>query len=430
MQSRNRRYFRELAPMSLSDMVMALGDPIIIFVLATLPNSTLNLAAFALGKAIAVFFESPIISVLPVSNMMSGSKKSSEVLFRFVIALGAILTLSMSIVGLLPESSELISVQSEVWQQASLMVLLLCPWPLMIAIRRYWQGQIIHAGYSKDIAKGAVLRCLVLITIAFSLSIATNSGVLITAGALLSGVLAELVYVRYRLSQIHVNDTQTQHSLPTNMMSMGRYYWPLAQSMISLWGARLMLPILIAFIGELQLAAWAAAWVLVISVSNGVRMLQQVVIRHLQNTSGKAYEIERAYLRKFALLVGIGFSLILGVIVYTPLSSPLLSIYVSGDSLLTNTMRPVLSVLFVLPLLMAIQHYFMGLLMLKNATQAIGKAALAANLYMVAGVALVVWVNLPLYMVAVQILLAMMLEIALLGSAIKARNLEPIQPKA
>ncbi|MCG7491808.1 hypothetical protein MHN79_20225 [Vibrio sp. Of14-4] len=430
MQSRNRRYFRELVPMSLSDMVMALGDPIIIFVLASLPNSTLNLAAFALGKAIAVFFESPIISVLPVSNMMSGSKKSSEVLFRFVIALGAILTLSMSIVGLLPESSELISVQSEVWQQASLMVLLLCPWPLMIAIRRYWQGQIIHAGYSKDIAKGAVLRCLVLITIAFSLSIATNSGVLITAGALLSGVLAELVYVRYRLSQIHVNDTQTQHVLPTNMMSMGRYYWPLAQSMISLWGARLMLPILIAFIGELQLAAWAAAWVLVISVSNGVRMLQQVVIRHLQNTSGKAYEIERTHLRKFALLVGIGFSLILGVIVYTPLSSPLLSIYVSGDSLLTNTMRPVLSVLFVLPLLMAIQHYFMGLLMLKNATQAIGKAALAANLYMVAGVALVAWVNLPLYMVAVQILLAMMLEIALLGSAIKARNLEAIQPKA
>ncbi|WP_341664312.1 hypothetical protein [Vibrio sp.] len=430
MQSRNRRYFRELVPMSLSDMVMALGDPIIIFVLATLPNSTLNLAAFALGKAIAVFFESPIISVLPVSNMMSGSKKSSEVLFRFVIALGAILTLSMSIVGLLPESSELISVQSEVWQQASLMVLLLCPWPLMIAIRRYWQGQIIHAGHSKDIAKGAVLRCLVLITIAFSLSIATNSGVLITSGALLSGVLAELVYVRYRLSQIHVNDTQTQHALPANMVSMGRYYWPLAQSMILLWGARLMLPILIAFIGELQLAAWAAAWVLVISVSNGVRMLQQVVIRHLQNTSGKAYEIERTHLRNFALLVGIGFSLILGVIVYTPLSSPLLSIYVSGDSLLTNTMRPVLSVLFVLPLLMAIQHYFMGLLMLKNATQAIGKAALAANLYMVAGVALVVWVNLPLYMVAVQILLAMMLEIALLGSAIKARNLEAIQPKA
>lgn len=57
MQSRSRRYFRELVPMSLSDMVMALGDPIIIFALASLPNSTLNLAAFALGKAIAVFLK-------------------------------------------------------------------------------------------------------------------------------------------------------------------------------------------------------------------------------------------------------------------------------------------------------------------------------------------------------------------------------------
>ncbi|GEM74897.1 hypothetical protein VSA01S_10090 [Vibrio sagamiensis NBRC 104589] len=415
--------------MSLSDMVMALGDPIIIFVLASLQNSTLNLAAFALGKAIAVFFESPIISVLSVSTMMSGSKKSSKVLLRFVIVLGTILTLSMFIVAIWPESSELISERPEVWQQASLMVLLLCPWPLMIAIRRYWQGQIIYAGHSRYIAKGAFLRCLVLITIAFSLSIATNSGALITAGALLSGVLAELVYVRYRLGQIHVNEKETQHTLPTNMISMGRYYWPLAQSMISLWGARLMLPILISFIGELQLAAWAAAWGLVISVSNGVRMLQQVVIRHLQNTTDNTFLIEKERLRKFALLVGIGFSLILGMIVYTPLSSPMLSMYVSGDRLLINSMRPVLSILFVLPIIMAIQHYFMGLLMLKNATQAIGKAALAANLYLVSGVALFSWINLPLYMVAVQVLLAMMLEVALLRSAIKARKLELIQPK-
>lgn len=429
MQYRNRRYLKELAPMSLSDMVMALGDPIIIFVLASLPNSTLNLAAFALGKAIAVFFESPIISVLPVSNMMAASEKSRAVLFRFVITLGSILTLSMFILALLPELNNLISVQSDVWQQASLMVLLLCPWPLMIAIRRYWQGQVIHAGHSKDIAKGAILRCLVLISIAFALSAISNFAALIVAGALLSGVLAELIYVRWRVSLISLKDSETQHTLPANMMSMGRYYWPLAQSMISLWGARLMLPILVAFMGELELAAWAAVWVLVISVSNGVRMLQQLVIRHLQGNPESTCEITRKHLRNFALLVGIGFSLVLGLVAYTPLSDFVLLRYMSGDSLLVNTMRPVLLVLFMMPMLMAIQHYLMGLLMVKNATQAIGRAAFAANLYMVIGVAVVVWVELPLPMIAVQVILAMLLEIALLGGAMKARNLKTVPSK-
>ncbi|NOH72932.1 hypothetical protein F0225_16515 [Vibrio pectenicida] len=430
MQSHNRRYLKELAPMSLSDMVMALGDPIIIFVLASLPNSTLNLAAFALGKAIAVFFESPIISVLPVSNMMSAAKKSREVLFTFVVTLGVTLTISMSVLALLPEVSSLVFIQSEVWQQASLMVLLLCPWPLMIAVRRYWQGQMIHAGQSTQIAKGAILRCLVLISIAFSVSLITSSGPLIVAGALLCGVLAELIYVRYRVSRIKVIETETQHALPTEMISMGRYYWPLAQSMITLWGARLMLPILITFLGEQQLAAWAAIWVLVISISNGVRMLQQLVIRHLQAIPDSEHVAERNHLRQFALLVGIGFSFILGLLAFSPLGSSLLLLYVSGDEQLANTMRPVLLVLFTMPMLMAIQHYLMGLLMLKNATNSIGKAALAANVYMVIGVAAVVWFNLPLYIIAIQVILAMCLEITLLGGAMKTRKLETIQTRS
>ncbi|MBU2898748.1 hypothetical protein [Vibrio hepatarius] len=429
MQSHNRRYLKEFAPMSLSDMVMALGDPIIIFVLASLPNSTLNLAAFALGKAIAVFFESPIISVLPVSNMMSVAKKSREVLFIFVVTLGTTLTISMSALALLPEISSLVSIQSEIWKQASLMVLLLCPWPLMIALRRYWQGQMIYAGQSTQIAKGAILRCLVLMCIAFPLSLITNSGPLIVAGALLCGVLAELVYVRWRVKRIKAFESKALNDLPIDMISMGRYYWPLAQSMITLWGARLMLPILITFLGEQQLAAWAAVWVLVISISNGVRMLQQLVIRHLQALPDSEHTVERDHLRLFALLVGIGFSFILGLLAFSPLGSSLLLLYVSGDTQLANTMHSVLLVLFAMPMLMAIQHYLMGLLMLKNATNAIGKAALAANLYMVVGVAGTVWFSFSLSIIAIQVILAMCLEIALLGGAMKTRQLDAIQPK-
>ncbi|MCL9781628.1 hypothetical protein M9194_09340 [Vibrio sp. S4M6] len=430
MRSRNRRYLKELAPASLSDMVMALGDPIIIFVLASLPNSTQSLAAFALGKGIAVFFESPIISVLPVSNLLSVAKKSREVLFRFVLTLGLILTLSMLLLSLLPELGWFMSVQSGVWEQASLMVLLLCPWPLMIALRRYWQGQILHAGYSADIAKGAILRCLVLIGVSFSITLVSTSSAIIVAGALLTGVLVELIYVRYRVRRFKPTDAGVDPALPTDMRTMGRYYWPLAQSMITLWGARLMLPILIAFLGELELAAWAAAWMLVISISNGVRMLQQLVIRHLQACPDNKRGIERRHLFRFSLLVGIGFSVTLGFIAFSSLGQSLMLLYVSGDTQLTHAMHPVLVVLLILPMLMAVQYYFMALLMLKNATNSIGKAAFVANLYMVVGVALIVWFHLPLYTIAIQVALAMLLEVVLLGGATKSRKLVTIQPRS
>lgn len=417
-----RRYSTQFIPMSFSDIVMALGDPILIAVLASLPNSTLYLAAFAVGKSIAVFFESAIISILPVSNVLAANQHSRALLLRFVIGLGTGLTLAMLLLSLIPGLGAILPVSSDVWANASLMVTLLCPWPLLIALRRYWQGQLIHAGQSSAIAKGAVLRCLVLAASAMTLANLVPLGPILVAGSLLSGVVVELGYVYFCARSLQFQQTTPAPDLPTNTWALGQYYWPLAQSMVMLWGARLMLPLLVAVLGTVSLAAWAAAWAVTISISNGVRMLQQLVIRHLQAAPGPERVAEQCQLRRFALLIGVVFSGVLCLLAFFPWGHSLVLWYLGDSRPLLDSVAPVLSVLTILPIIMAMQHYQLGLLMVHNNTRAIGRAALWSNLFIVLSVASMVGMEASLSSVAIMVLIATLLETALLSGASKQND--------
>lgn len=400
--------------MSASDMVMALGDPIIVFVLASLPNGTLYLAAFALGKGVAVFFESPIISILPTSNAMAGQAKTRQLLLRFVLLLGSGLTAAMLLTGSLINIPALFQINQSVWEAALLLILLLCPWPLAIALRRFWQGQIIRAGFSGLIAKGSLLRCLLLAATAFIMAAVTDRGEWIAAGALLTGVFGELLFIRYQAIKIALVEETPKSSLPINLSEMGHYYWPLAQSMLSLWGARLLLPFFIATTGELFIAVWAAGWALVISVSNGVRMVQQLVIRNINH-------IARESLCYFSLGVGGAFSFILFCMAVTPWGKAFCRYY-GGSQLLGDNISNVILAACLLPLLMSLQNYLQGLLMVKSLTKEIGRSALIANGLMVLGALLFTQQGYPPYWIALIVSMATTVEVCLLAFYLKSNE--------
>ena len=75
--------WREFIPLSLSDVTMACGDPLVTTTLAHLPDARTNLAGVGIAKALAIFFESPIIMLLHASNAVAADPKSRQALWRF-----------------------------------------------------------------------------------------------------------------------------------------------------------------------------------------------------------------------------------------------------------------------------------------------------------------------------------------------------------
>ena len=75
--SRNRQLiqlWQQFIPLSLSDVSMALGDPLTTTTLAHLPDARTNIAAVGVAKTIAIFCESPIIMLLHASNALAPSQ--------------------------------------------------------------------------------------------------------------------------------------------------------------------------------------------------------------------------------------------------------------------------------------------------------------------------------------------------------------------
>lgn len=408
-----RYLFKQFIPMATSDIVMALGDPIIIFVLASLTDSTHYLAAFALGKSIAVFFESPIIPILPTANAMAYQTRARNLLLNFTLILSISLMIGMIIIGYIPVLPTLFQIDAVLWQSTSLLIVLLCPWPLIISLRRYWQGQIIRVGLTDIIAKGSLLRCFLLTVTALAMAAFTDQGTWVAATALLASAMGELLFIRNQVNKITLKEEKScTTTLPDNLITMSHYYWPLAQSTISLWGARLLLPLFIATTGTLNVAIWAAGWALTISISNAVRMLQQLVIRN-------AGQIKKASLYIFSISIGCCFSLILFVLATTSWGYSLLNYYVDSQDRLINGIQGILLASSLLPILMSLQNYYQGLHMVQTSTVAIGRSAVVANLVLIVTALTIKYFNATPAWFASIVCLATLLEVFLLAYQLK-----------
>ena len=84
------RLLRQLVPLAMSDVIMALGDPLQISTVSRLGNPKASLAAMGVVKALANFLESPIIMILQTSTALSGDRRARHCLARFVLLLALV----------------------------------------------------------------------------------------------------------------------------------------------------------------------------------------------------------------------------------------------------------------------------------------------------------------------------------------------------
>jgi hypothetical protein len=372
-----KKLTKEFIPMSLSDWVMALGDPMIALFIVLLPGGAINLAAFGVAKAIVVFFESPIIMILHASNALSRNRRSQILLcyFTFVsgFLLSSLLFLTAYFLPILMEYGLGSSLSISAKESVRYMTLILSPWPFLIAIRRYLQGIVIAAGKSHIVATGSFIRLAVMGSSLILLSKFYPIAFIVTAVSMMTGLISECVFVILKSLSIKSIEGSENEALPQDFKALIHYYMPLAWTMISLWGSRLGLTLILASIDENLVATWAAGWALVVSLANGVRMIQQIVIRHDRGDN-------RQLVYEFTWLVGLCFSLLFLSLGLFPYGQFLVFKYSGSDTNLALQIRYMLLAFTPLPIIMTWQNALQAKLLNRSRTVVIGRISIFSNI--------------------------------------------------
>ncbi|BAZ83981.1 hypothetical protein [Dolichospermum compactum] len=361
--------WREFLPLSLSDVTMACGDPMMTTTLAHLPDAQVNLAAVGIAKSLAIFFESPIIMILHAANALAGSEDSRKALWRFTLFVGAGLTCLLSLLGL-PiifnfVGVSLLGIPLAMLTTVSQVLLLMGGWPLAIAWRRYFQGLLIYHGQSRAVAKASIFRLFTLALVLTGGFFFPISGGVLAGLALISGVIVEAIAVTIfaRLSGATIPPQIEQPNLPRNLAQVWKFYLPLANSMMVVWGGRAILVSILARAEDatIAIAAWSAAWGLVLVIANSTRMVQQMVIKYRHQVSDRQ-------LLNFAISVGAACSSLLLLMSVTPIGDRIVQSFIGNDIILANSIKPVLLICTIVPLFVALQNATQGFLVSENRT--------------------------------------------------------------
>jgi progressive ankylosis protein len=379
--------WQQFLPLSLSDMTMACGDPAISTTLAHLPSPRINIAAFGIAKSIAVFLESPIIPILHASNALAATRKSRRALWRLMLITGIGLSLISGLltIPVLFESIvvPLFNLSGNLAVTVHQALIIMIPWIISIAWRRYFQGLLIYQGNTKAIANSSIARLTASIaTLAIGFSLHLSGGIL--AGlALIAGVVVEAILVT--IAAIKLGATKPPilvdtPKLPSNLASVWRFYYPLASSMLILWGGRATLVSIVArdANADLAVAAWTAAWGLVLVIANATRMVQQVIIRNRERIEDRTLVI-------FAFTVGIFFSFVLLFASTTPLGDRIIESFFGGDRALVTQIRPILLICSLIPLLFSLQNAFQGFSIEEGRTRRITLATWMSTIVLLIG---------------------------------------------
>lgn len=356
-----RDLWAQFFPLALSDVTMALGDPLVNVTLAHLPEARVSLAAMGIAKSQAVFFESPIIMLLHASNALAEKMGARQALYQFTFILTAFLTLLCAVFCWDPVFQKIavdtMGVAPELAQNARRALSILILWPAVIGWRRVFQGLLIHHGFGSAIGRASLARAVALASLLYLGFQIQLDPVTLAAGATMIGLLCELAFV-VRSAAIHDLIWIPDNSGPKmSLCALFKFYWPLGNSMIVVWGGRALLTAVVAQAadGSLALAAWPAVWGVVLLIANSTRMVQQITIRH-------RHHLESKRLLLFAGSVGLVFTFVLAAIGYGPMSKSWLHFFIGNDSELYLSALPVLQICILIPLMVALQNCLQGLL--------------------------------------------------------------------
>jgi len=310
-------------PLVASWGLMSLELPVINAIIARLENPEINLAAYGgFVFPIALTIEAPIIMLLAASTALSRDWRSYQKLRKITLWMGGLLALLHLIIAITPLfdfiANVILQVPSELVEPGRKALLVMTPWTLAIAFRRFQQGAMIRFGHSNAVGETTFVRLIMVsIILTIGITLKTIPGAVLAGLAQGLGVTSEAIFAGLRIRKIipEIKRAPDQE----RALTIGRFlnfYAPLAMTS-SIW--LLWQPLISGSVSRMpdpieSLAVWSVITGLLFMIrSPGVAYNEAVVA---------LLEEPRSYpkLRKFALFASLVTTGIVAIFVLTPLS--------------------------------------------------------------------------------------------------------------
>ncbi len=238
-----REVFVRWWPLGLSWLLMAVALPATNAVIARLPEARTQLAAWgSIVLPISLVVEAPVIMMLAASTALCDSKSSYDRLWRFMMGLGAVLTVIHGIIAFTPLFDVVVgswmNAPERMKRPARIGLCIMTPWTWAIAHRRFFQGILIRFGCPKSVGVGTLVRMTV-ITVILGIGwwAGSSSGMVVGASANVAGAVIEMVFIRAWVQQVLTEQGYTMEATagegaPMSWMKLARFYVPLSLTSI------------------------------------------------------------------------------------------------------------------------------------------------------------------------------------------------------
>jgi hypothetical protein len=229
-----RRVFRTWLPLGLSWLLMGIELPAMSAVMARLPTPNISLAAYGgVVFPIALVIEAPIIMLLSASTALSKDWASYLKLRRFMWVSGVLLTAVHILVAFTPLyyilAERVIGAPQEIVEPARIGLMIMTPWTLAIASRRFNQGVLIRFGHAGAVGAGSALRLTTAGIILFiGYWLGDVAGIVVASVAQACGVIVEGIFARWMVRPVLRNELRSApKAAPLTWRAFGSYYTPL-----------------------------------------------------------------------------------------------------------------------------------------------------------------------------------------------------------
>ena len=195
-----RRILHTWWPLAASWLLMGAEVPALSTVVARLANPEINLAAFGgVVYPLALIFESPVIMLLAASTALSKDYDSFRKVRKFMLVTGLSMTLIHVLVAFTPlyylVVEGILGVPTEIVAPARSGLMLMTPWTMSIAYRRFNQGVLIRFDHSRTVGIGTLIRLIAdALVLAVGYRLGTLPGIVVATSAVAAGVISEAVY--------------------------------------------------------------------------------------------------------------------------------------------------------------------------------------------------------------------------------------------
>ena len=390
-----RRVLRTWWPLAASWILMGFEGPAISAVVSRLAEPKVNLAAYGgLVFPLTLMIEAPIIMLLAASTALSRDWTSYVKLRRFMLRLGAVLTVLHVIMAATPVYDVLaryvIHAPPEIIGPARVGLLITIPWTFSIAYRRFHQGVLIRFGHSLKVGLGTGVRFSAdAAVLAIGYFVGGVSGIVVAACTLVAGVVSEAIYVHFAVRKTLRDQLKPAPAAerPLTTRAMLNFYIPLSLTQVLLLVAS---PIGSAAMSRMPLALESlAAWPVVGAVNYIMRgfggAYNEVVVALVEERRSTPA------LRRFGVVIAIVSSALLGILIIPAVSHAIFARLLDLVPPLPSMARNCLFIILPMPTIAVAQSYFQGVILNSRRTRSIpesvGMFLVVVGLALIAGVA-------------------------------------------